>query len=205
MKALSRARGVIRRMRVKYWGPQFSAAEALRGLEALYATPDPWNMESRKEQARFLRTNEILARELVAPAPQVSSILEIGSGEGHQSEHLRKLCARLTGIEIVACALERARIRLPQVEWVLGDLRDQPWPHEGRKFSIVTACEVLYACPDIPRTLQLMSQLGDACLVTYFGGAAHAVERYLRALPLAGRESFGYDGVTWHAVWWRSN
>lgn len=76
-------------------------------------------------------------------------------------------------------------------------------PDSGRHFDIVTACECLYAFPDIPRTLRLMSLLGDACLVTYFHGAAHAVERPLRAMPLEGRESFVYEDVTWTAVWWR--
>lgn len=181
-----------------------SDRELLRHLEALYDTPDPWKMTSQKEQFRFARTNDILARKLIAPASQVGSILEIGCGEGHQSEHLARLCAQLTAIDVVSTAIERARIRAAHVEWVLGNLQDQPWVREGRKFDIVTACEVLYAFRDIPKTLQLMSRLGQTCLVTYFAGAAHAVERPLRAMPLAGRESFVFDDVTWHAVWWRT-
>jgi SAM-dependent methyltransferase len=204
LKLSTRVRRLMRRTWIKYAGHGMSAAEVLSGLERLYDTPDPWKMASAKEQFRFARTNEILARELVGAARQVDSILEIGCGEGHQSEHLRSLCGRLTGIDIVATAIERARIRDPEVEWVLGNLEDQPWANTGRGFDIVTACECLYAFADIPGTLQLMSRLGSACLVTYFGGAAHAVERPLRAMPLDGRESFVFDDVTWTAVWWRS-
>lgn len=203
-KAPSRARNKLRRTWMKYAGHGMSQAEVLRGLEALYVACDPWNMKSEKEQFRFARTNEILARELIAPARQADSILEIGCGEGHQSAHLKKLCGKLTGIDIVATAIERARRRHSDVEWVVGNLRDQPWAAEGRKFDVVTAFEVLYAFPNIPQALQLMSQLGDACMVTYFTGAAHTMKRPLRAIPLEGRESFTFDDVTWHAVWWRS-
>ena len=204
LKLRSYAGNVVRRARIKHSGHGMSEREVLCHLEALYDTPDPWKLTSQKEQFRFARTNDILARKLIAPARQVGSILEIGCGEGHQSEHLERLCARLTGIDVVSTAIERARIRAPHVEWVVGNLQDQPWVREGRKFDIVTACEVLYAFRDIPKTLQLMSRLGQTCIVTYFGGAAHAVERPLRAMPLEGRESFVFDDVTWHAVWWRT-
>jgi trans-aconitate methyltransferase len=179
-----------------------SAAEVLHGLEAMYVKPDPWHMTSPKEQARFAWTNTILTREFIAPAAQVESILEIGCGEGHQSRHLITLCGQLTGIDLVAQAIERARPALPGVEWVVGDCSEQSWVADGRKFGIVTACEVIYASPDIPKALQLMSQLGRGCLVTYFAGAAHAIERPLRAVPVQGHESFSFDNTTWHAVWW---
>jgi SAM-dependent methyltransferase len=204
MKLPSRAASAIHRRWTKYAGRRPSGAEVLRDLEARYATPDPWKMSSEKEQFRFARTNEILARELIAPAQQVGSILEIGCGEGHQSEYLKRLCHRLTGIDIVNTAIERARTRVPGVEWVRGDPHDQPWVAEGRKFDIVTACEVVYIFRDIPKTLQLMSRLGNACMVTYFGGPARVMKRVLREVPVAGCESFVFDDVTWRAVWWRS-
>jgi len=204
LKLRSYAGKVVRRTRIKYSGHGMPESEVLQHLQALYDTPDPWRMTSPKEQFRFARTNDILARSLIAPARQVGSILEIGCGEGHQSEYLQGLCAQLTGIDVVSTAIERARIRAPRVEWVIGNLQDQPWVREGRKFDIVSACEVLYAFRDIPKTLQLMSRLGRTCIVTYFGGAAHAVERPLRAMPLEGRESFAFDDVTWLAVWWRT-
>ncbi len=200
----SRARRLVRRTWMKYAGHGMSAAEVLSGLERLYDTPDPWKMASPREQFRFARTNEIIARELIEPQRRVGTILEIGCGEGHQSEYLQRLCQQLTGIDIVARALERARRRLPGVEWVVGNLEEQPWAGAGRSFDIITACEVLYAFADIPATLRLMSRLGNACLVTYFGGAAHAVERPLRRMPLQGRASFRYGEITWTAVWWRS-
>jgi SAM-dependent methyltransferase len=203
LKVSARARSFMRRTWIRYAGHGKSRAEVLRGVEQLYATPDPWKMASQKEQFRFVRTSEILAREFIRPAQRVGSILEIGCGEGHQSEHLSRLCDQLTGIDIAAQAIERARIRVPAVEWVLGNLEDQPWVG-GRKFDIVTACEVLYGFGNIPQTLQLMSRLGDACLVTYFDGAAHAVKWPLRAIRLEGRESFVFEDVTWTAVWWRS-
>jgi SAM-dependent methyltransferase len=204
LKLLTRARSLMRRTRMRYAGHGMSRPEVLRGLERMYATPDPWNMSCAREQFRFTRTNEILRRELMASSRRAGSILEIGCGEGHQSEYLRRLCDRLSGIDIVPTAIERARRRGLDVEWILGHLEDQAWAKAGRRFDIVTACEVLYAVSDIPATLRLMSRLGDACLVTYFGGAAHAVERPLRAIRVEGRESFVFEYVCWTAVWWRS-
>jgi SAM-dependent methyltransferase len=199
----ARMRWRIRRTLMGYTGHAMSAARVRSGLERLYDTPDPWQMTSEKEQFRFARTNGIIARELIGSAAQVGSLLEIGCGEGHQSEYLSALCRQLTGIDIVPKAIERARARSAAIEWVLGDVEDQPWSNSGRHFDIVTACECLYAFRDVPRALRLMSLLGDACLVTYFHGAAHAVERPLRAMPLEGGESFVYEDVTWTAVWWR--
>ena len=198
------AAGAIRRARIKIARSRISQLEVRRRLEVLYHTPDPWNMASAKEQFRFARTNEILARQLIAPAPRVASILEIGCGEGHQSEHLSKLCRQLTGIDVVAAAVERATLRVPGVEWVVGDIAAQDWVDRGRRFDIVTACEVLSMFHDIPATLRLMSRLANACLVTYFGGERDTVEQYLRAVPVAGRDSFSFGGVTWTVVWWRS-
>jgi SAM-dependent methyltransferase len=202
LKLLARARSLIRRTRMKYRGHGLSRADVLTGLERMYARTDPWDMTGAREQFRFERTSEILRRQLIPGGGTTASILEIGCGEGHQSVHLRRLCERLTAIDIVPVAIERARARAPDVEWVLGHLEDQPWVDAGRKFDIVTACEVLYAFNDIPTTLRLMSRLGNACLVTYFGGAAHAMEWPLRAVRLAGRESFVFETVSWTAVWW---
>ena len=204
-KLRSHGANLIRRTRIRYAGHGIPEAEVRRHLEALYASPDPWRMDSEQERFRFARTNDILLRELIAPALRVGSILEIGCGEGHQSVYLKELCNQLTGIDLVPSAIERASVRVPHAEWAIGNLREQTWASDGRKFDIVTACEVLPAFADIPRTLQLMSRLGRACIVTCFQGDVLALERPLRKVPLQGRESFAFGKVTWHAAWWRNN
>lgn len=184
----------------RYWTPE---AEFTRRLEDFYSTPDPWGMASAREQFRFLRTNDILQK-LIEPAREVSSILEIGCAEGHQSEYLQRLCRQLVGIDVASGAIDRARARVPTAELVVGNLEDQPWLRNGRRFEIVTACEVLYMVRNVPKTLRLMSQLADRCLVTYFEPAAYILHAPLQRIPVEGRASFTYDSTTWHALWWRS-
>ena len=64
-------------------------------LNLLYRVEDPWQMQSAREQARFGWTNQIIEANL---AP-VGTILEIGCGEGHQSQYLARACGQLYGIE----------------------------------------------------------------------------------------------------------
>ena len=93
---------------------------------------------------------------------------------------------------------------MPTAEFVVGNLEDQPWLRNARRFDIVTACEVLYMVRNVPKTLRLMSQLADRCLVTYFEPVAYILNAPLRRIPVEGRASFTYDSTTWHALWWRS-
>jgi 2-polyprenyl-3-methyl-5-hydroxy-6-metoxy-1,4-benzoquinol methylase len=183
--------------------PVLSDAECRQQLERQYAVVDPWKMASEREQLRFAETNRILRERLIAPAAQVESILEIGCGEGHQSEHLARLCRQLTGIDVVPTAIARASVRLPGAALIAGDLHAQPWIENGRTFDIVTACEVLYYLEDIPRMLRAMSRLGRACLVTHLRPSTR-VARALAEMPIAGSHTFADQDVAWEAVWWRN-
>lgn len=199
-----RAETIVRRTWMKYALRGVGQADAHRRLDLAYKVRDPWKMESEQEQFRFAETNRILHRALIAPAPRVGSILEIGCGEGHQSEHLVTLCDRLTGIDVSPTAIARARTRVPQAELVAGDLYAQPWIDEEDRFDVVTAFEVLYYLSDIPRTLRTMSRLGRACIVSYFVDAARVVEAPLMEMPIAGRDSFKFGDVEWRVAWWRA-
>jgi 2-polyprenyl-3-methyl-5-hydroxy-6-metoxy-1,4-benzoquinol methylase len=175
-----------------------------RRFDLAYKVRDPWEMESEREQFRFAETNRLLHQGLVAPAPRTGSILEIGCGEGHQSEHMAKLCDRLTGIDVSATAIARARRRVPGANFIAGNLYDQPWMSERGRFDVITACEVLYYVKDIPRILATMSRIGRGCVVSYFQPAARVVEPPLMAMPLAGRESFTFGDIEWRIAWWRN-
>ena len=164
-------------------------------------------MAGEKEQFRFAETNRILLEQVIAPAARAGSILEIGCGEGHQSEHLLRLCQRLTGVDVVATAVERARARLPdraRAEFLVGDLHSQPWTAERGQFDVVTAFEVIYYYKDIPEALAAMSSLGRACMITYHRPAVPLLEGPLRALPIAGRATITFGDTEWRAAWWFS-
>jgi SAM-dependent methyltransferase len=199
-----RALSALRRTRTTLGRWRMSDAEVLRYLEAAYEGGVPWDMQSEKEQFRFAQTNRILLDEVIAPAHKVESILEIGCGEGHQSEYLAALCERLTGIDRVAAAVTRARTRVPNAELIVGDLDAQRLSSARDRFDIVTAFEVLYYVKDIPKMLETMSLVGRACMVSYCGPAVSCFERPMRKMGVAGRATFAFGDATWQVAWWRS-
>jgi SAM-dependent methyltransferase len=192
----------------KYWRRinlrNIGRRDAHLRLELLYRLNDPWKMESELEQFRFRETNRIVQRELVDPAARVGSILEIGSGEGHQSEHLMRLCDKLTGIEISPTAVARARKRLPGAEFESGDVTAQPWSRQADRFDIVTGFEMLYYVKDVDAILATMSTLGRACAVSYYGGEAPKMDPFLEKVPGAKREVIEFQGVQWTVICWRN-
>jgi SAM-dependent methyltransferase len=169
-------------------------------FDRLYMIEDPWEMAAAKERARFDWTNRLIAEHL-APS---GSILEIGCGEGHQSRHLARLCDRLYGIDVSPRAVQRARRRCPEGKFAAGDpfalgFTDMPAP-----VDLVVACEMLYYVKDVPRFIKRISQLGRACLVTYYGGHAANLDPHFAAVTDCRRECFRFGEVEWTAAWWRN-
>lgn len=72
-----------------------------RRLDELYRLSDPWEMDSDRERFRFQETNRLIESAFGRPA----TILEIGCGEGHQSEYLARICDWLTAIDVSARAI----------------------------------------------------------------------------------------------------
>jgi SAM-dependent methyltransferase len=169
-------------------------------LDRLYRVEDPWHMGSAKEQARFDWTNRLISTHL-APA---DTILEIGCGEGHQSQYLSRICGQLYGIDVSARAVSRARRRCPAGQFVVGSPFTFHLPNMLPPVDLVVACEVLYYVKDVPRFLTRISELGQACLVTYYQGQAEALDPHFAALPARSREQFRCDDTEWNAVWWHN-
>ena len=176
-----------------------TAADNHRQLDRLYAIADPWQMTSPREQYRFARTNAIIADRI----GHVGSLLEIGCGEGHQSEHLMALADKLYGIDVSARAIARARARVPGAHFDVGSVTSIPsMPPTGR-FDLVVACEVLYYMGDIEGAVTAMSQAGDRCLATFFGPSAGLVAKHVEHLPAIERGWFFHEPFHWLWVYWR--
>lgn len=171
-----------------------------RKLDLLYMVENPWRMDAPREQARFGWTNRLISTHL---AP-LDTILEIGCGEGHQSQYLSELCARLYGIDISGRAVRRARRRCPGGSFAAGEPFTFRLPDMPPAVDLVVACEMLYYVKEVPRFLERMSRLGRACLVTYYRGHGDELEPHFTALPLAGREDFSFGNGAWTAVWWHN-
>lgn len=201
MKVLTLARKALRRTWMNYALRGVSGADNHDGLDLAYRIADPWNMESDLERYRFERTNAIVEKQF----PHIRSILEVGCGEGHQSEYLQRLCDELYGVDVSATAIERARRRLPRAGFAVGDVFAQPWGRERARFDLVVACEVLYYVADIRRTVDEISHLGKACLVTLFAPAIRRVGPFVENIPGVKKDWFGAAGAQWVVAYWRNN
>lgn len=187
-----------RRSWMKYAMRGVGGADNYERLDLAYQVADPWHMDSPGEQARFEGTNCLIERHV----GRVGSVLELGSGEGHQTEFLARLCDQVYGVDVSPKAIERARKRLPQAQFAATDIFGQPWGDAPGRFDLVTACEVLYYVKDIDATIARMSLLGRHCFVTFFAPALRRVGPHLDAIPGLRKDWIGYGSTVWLACWW---
>jgi 2-polyprenyl-3-methyl-5-hydroxy-6-metoxy-1,4-benzoquinol methylase len=168
-------------------------------LDMLYRIEDPWDLNSAREHFRFKETNQLIQREF----GHVASLLEIGCGEGHQSQHLEQVCDRLHGYDVSTRAVERARKRCPTSTFSVGALSDIP-DSGAPLYDLVVACEVLYYIKDVPAAIATMSRLGTSCLLTYYQTQQEHLDRTIIPLKLGDRSVITNGNEAWIAVWWRN-
>lgn len=190
----------LRRLWARLWlkGSHFSSRYG--NLQRLYMVRDPWNLASPREQARFSRTNEAIA----SAVPGCRTLLEIGCGEGLQTEHLLEVSDTVTGLEVSAQAVKRARERLPKVEFKVGAAEDVPQLFAGRRFDLVTACEVLYYMTDVPGTLEHLQSVADALLVTSYSAKAAELEPAMRGPGWRELVPISAEDTVWRVFVWRA-
>ena len=196
LKAVAQVKKAWRRLTLK----NVRYSNDYEKLNAVYAIPDPWIMKSQSEQFRFSETNRLILERF----GRQGSILEIGCGEGHQSLFLQQVCKRLTGLDVSARAVMRARSRCPQGEFLVGDIF-LPEVAARAPFDLVIASEVLYYISDVHGVLGRMRELGRNNLVTYFVGEMANLDPQVLSLPGAVSEMLEFENVRWRAVWWRGD
>lgn len=200
---LNRAATLLRKARRRLW-----MKYALRGvggsdnfdrLDLAYSVEDPWNMASDLERARFEATNRVIERAF----GRIGSVLELGSGEGHQTEWFARLSDRQYGVDVSPQAVERARKRLPDAHFDATDIFGQPWGDARHRFDLVTACEVLYYLSEPEKTIAHMRHLGRNGLVTFFAPACGRVGPHLETIPGLRRDWIFHGNTAWLIAWWR--
>ncbi len=188
-----------RRLWMKYALRGVGGSDNHSRLDLAYNVEDPWNMDSALEQARFKATSTIIEKNF----GRVGSLLEIGCGEGHQTEYLARLSDEQYGIDVSAHAIARARLRLPSAHFAATDLFNLPWENRPQRFDLITACEVLYYLSDPAATLQRMRQLGRCGLVTFFAPASGRIGPHLDSIPGLHKDWIYHGGTSWLVGWWR--
>lgn len=167
-------------------------------LDLAYSIADPWNMQSELERARFEATNRVVERAF----GRVGTVLEIGCGEGHQTQYLARVSDAQYGIDVSAQAIARARLRMPAAQFAATDLAAQPWGEARHRFDLVTACEVLYYLRDPAATIARMRHLGRHGLVTFFAPACVRVAAHLEAVPGLHKDWIHHKRTSWLIGWW---
>jgi 2-polyprenyl-3-methyl-5-hydroxy-6-metoxy-1,4-benzoquinol methylase len=198
---LSLMRKAARRTWMKYAMRGVGAADAHERMDLAYSMPDPWDMDSNMERARFAATDALIQRTF----GRLGSILELGCGEGHQTRHFAALADQVYGLDVSTKAIERARVALPDLQFADVDIFEQPWGEERGRFDLVTACEVMYYMKDVDMVLERMSHLGRACLVTFFSPALRRMAPHLERIPNLQKDWVYYGSTVWLVCWWRND
>lgn len=181
-----------------------SRRDAHQRLDLAYRVPDPWHMASAKEQFRFAETNRLLREQF----GQIDALFELGCGEGHQTEYLARIARHVTGLDVSATAIERAKQRVPNATFAVGVATEETFAAKDA-FDVAVACEVLYYIKDVQAVLQRLDAMAQrGWLITYFDGAnrvlSDEIARFAETChPAPQRATFSYGDVTWTALWRR--
>ncbi len=159
---------------------------------------DPWNFTAPHEQFRFQETNRVITQQF----GRVGSLLELGCGEGHQSEHLVQTCDQLTGIDFSPLSVERARERVPQAEFEVGNLEALDLTAGTKQYDLVVACECLYYLRDMEAALRQIDAIGRQCLVSSVQLRMLSLDAILTAHPGVQHETIEASGARWRFYWW---
>lgn len=166
----------------------------------LYLIRDPWSLNCEAEKFRFRETNRLILHNFGRP----HRVLEIGCGEGLQSSELQRICDHLHGIDVSRRAVRRAKRRCPQATFAVADICERLPPSPSARFDLVTACETLYYLVDVGGALQRLSELGQACLISYWNGAREGLDKHVRTIPGARFDTVTYKDLSWTIAWWNS-
>ncbi|MGY3238386.1 2-polyprenyl-3-methyl-5-hydroxy-6-metoxy-1,4-benzoquinol methylase [Bradyrhizobium sp. USDA 4472] len=115
-------------------------------LEREFAADDPWSLDSSSfEQARYAE----MLRMLRCNGAGASSALEVGCAAGAFTEMLAPLCVRLTVLDVMPQAIERARLRTSKwshITWVTCGIQRFS---TNEQFDLIVVAEVLYYLKDV--------------------------------------------------------
>ena len=173
-------------------------------LEMLYRVEDPWNMGSEREQFRFRETNRVLE----ATFGKVETLLEIGCGEGHQSQHLGQLAKRLTGLDVSQNAVERAKKRMAHADFEAADLFVSAAVtrqlQSAGPFDLAVAAEVLYYMKDPAAFVARMNAVARHCAVSYYARHKDTLDALFCDVEGASFTDIRHGDTSWTIVCWDS-
>jgi 2-polyprenyl-3-methyl-5-hydroxy-6-metoxy-1,4-benzoquinol methylase len=174
-----------------------------QAMARVYRVRDPWGLDVPSEHLRFKETTRMIRDRM---GDRLGSILEIGCGEGLQTQYLAPLAERIVGIDPSEHAVKRARaLSINNASFEVGDLLNfHAIAHNG-PFDLVTACEVIYYLEDsqLERAFQNLESLGRTCVVTYYQGMYARLDPFFKTKPVKS-EALRTELGEWRFVSWQS-
>jgi len=157
-------------------------------------------MDSQSEQFRFNETNKIISRNI----EKRGKLLEIGCGEGHQTEHFSKIFDEIHAVDVSSVAVEKARKRFgdSNIIFKVGFVPKVTESFNNSYFDVVTACEVLYYMDNIPDILDEISRVGKKCLITYYDGESNNMDNYFTGKNNIQSCEVKIGALKWKFLWW---
>jgi SAM-dependent methyltransferase len=172
----------------------------IAAMNRLYRFEDPWGLRSAGERFRFQETVRLIQANI---GSHFRNILEIGCGEGLQTETLAPLAGEIVGVDASSRAVARARLRnVGNASFAVSDLMEAKRHFESR-FQLVTACEILYYIEDLHRAFESLNSLGENCLVTYYQGAFQRLDPFFAREKDVKLETIQGADCLWRFVYWR--
>jgi len=173
--------------------------DAYQRLDSLYRIADPWDLASDTERVRFEQTSRLI-EEHFGP---VGSLLEIGSGEGHQTEHLLPICKGYTGVDVSERACARARVRHPEARFIAGDPFGSSDLHEHLPVDVAVACEILYYVEDVDAALRWLTENARGCLISAYTRQFEVLRPHIESIPGVELSSIKHGEHEWIVAWWK--
>ena len=138
-----------------------------------------WNQENAPPHLdpttsdRMARLEKALRSSLHQPEPRRLHVLDAGCGDGVFAAFLHGLGFQVTGVDLSATAIERARARSPDVDLRLASL-EEPLPFPDATFDAVWCTEVLEHVFSVHDTLaelnRVLKDRGTLLLTTPYHG-----------------------------------
>ena len=169
-------------------------------LDTAYQIANPWRMDSEGEQYRFNEINKIIDQNI----GHVEYLLEVGCGEGHQTQYLSKVSNNVCGFDVSSKAIKRAKKICPDAKLFVDELFTFQTGIGQPKFNLVVACEVLYYIKDVSAAISKLNELGEYCLVSYFHGEISTLDKYFESFSNIEKTLIQFNDTQWRILWWKS-
>jgi 2-polyprenyl-3-methyl-5-hydroxy-6-metoxy-1,4-benzoquinol methylase len=178
---------------------QFS--DAHNRLDLLYKLPDPWGMETAREEYRFRETNDFLLKHV----GRVDTLLEVGCGEGHQTQALQIVARNIVGIDVSPTAIQRARVRAPAATFIVGAIDDLAGSGPNRRFEVVAACEMLYYVKDVPAYIRKLERLGRHIVASYVETRKDRLDPIVLSRMGVKYKTIAFEQTKWTIAIWQGS